>query len=68
MKTIGTLTITDFRLIAAKYYIRVSSIEIFNKEIKHVMSEADVLAMLSPEAGFFCGTARSRFRCRSFFS
>ena len=43
----GTFTITDLGRIAAKYYIRTTSIEIFNKEFKPVMSEADVLAMLS---------------------
>ena len=40
-------TITDLGRIAAKYYIRHSSIEIFNKEFRPKMTEADVLAMLS---------------------
>lgn len=42
-----TLTVTDLGRIAAKYYIRHQSIEIFNKIFKPKMSEADVLAMLS---------------------
>lgn len=43
----GALTITDLGRIAAKYYIRSSSIEIFNKDFRPKMSEADVLALLS---------------------
>jgi antiviral helicase SLH1 len=43
----GDLTITDLGRIAAKYYIRSASIEIFNKAFRQKMSEADVLAMLS---------------------
>lgn len=43
----GQFHITDLGRIAAKYYIRHTSIEIFNKEFKPKMSEADVLAMLS---------------------
>jgi len=43
----GSLRITDLGRIAAKYYIRYSSIEIFNKEFRPKMSEADILAMLS---------------------
>lgn len=43
----GALTITDLGRIAAKYYIRSASIEIFNKEFRQKMTEADVLAMLS---------------------
>lgn len=43
----GAFIITDLGRIAAKYYIRHSSIEIFNKEFKPKMTEADVLAMLS---------------------
>jgi antiviral helicase SLH1 len=43
----GTFTITELGRIAAKYYIRYSSIEIFNKEFRPKMTEADVLAMLS---------------------
>lgn len=42
----GAFAITDLGRIAAKYYIRHGSIEIFNKEFKPRMSEADVLAML----------------------
>lgn len=40
-------SITDLGRIAAKYYIKHSSIEIFNKEFRPQMTEADVLAMLS---------------------
>lgn len=43
----GALTITDLGRIAAKYYIRHSSIEIFNEVFRPRMTEADVLAMLS---------------------
>ncbi|KAJ7368153.1 Sec63 Brl domain-containing protein [Mycena albidolilacea] len=48
----GDLTITDLGRIAAKYYIRSASIEIFNKEFRQKMSEADVLAMLSMSTEF----------------
>ena|SRR6267154_271177 len=40
-------SITDLGRIAARYYIRYASIEVFNKEFKPKMTEADVLAMLS---------------------
>lgn len=43
----GALTITDLGRIAAKYYIRHASIEIFNKEFRVRMTEADVLTMLA---------------------
>lgn len=43
----SAFTVTDLGRIAAKYYIRHSSIEIFNKEFRPKMTEADVLAMLS---------------------
>jgi len=46
-QTSGSFTITDLGRIAAKYYIRHSSIEIFNKEFRPKMTEADVLGMLS---------------------
>ena len=39
--------ITDVGRIAAKYYIRHASIEIFQKEFKPRMTEADVLGLLS---------------------
>jgi antiviral helicase SLH1 len=42
----ATLKITDLGNIAAKYYIRIASIEIFNEQFKPKMSEADVLTML----------------------
>ncbi|KAJ7179176.1 Sec63 Brl domain-containing protein [Mycena filopes] len=48
----GDLTITDLGRIAAKYYIRYTSIEIFNKEFRQRMSEADVLGMLSMSTEF----------------
>ena len=38
--------ITDLGRIAAKYYIRYASIEVFNQHFKPKMTEADVLAML----------------------
>ena len=43
----GILQNTDLGRVAAKYYIRASSIEIFNKEFRPRMTEADVLVMLS---------------------
>lgn len=42
-----TFAITDLGRIAAKFYIRYASIEIFNKEFRSKMTEADVLKMLS---------------------
>lgn len=42
----GSFTITDLGRIAAKYYIRHDTIEIFNTEFRPNMSEADVLAVL----------------------
>ncbi|CAL1701424.1 unnamed protein product [Somion occarium] len=48
----GSFVITDLGRIAAKYYIRHASIEIFNKEFRPRMSEADVLAMLSMSTEF----------------
>lgn len=46
-ETNSTFAITDVGRIAAKYYIRHASIEIFQKEFQPRMSEADVLALLS---------------------
>ena len=43
----GTLKTTDLGSIAAKYYIRIASIEVFNEKFRPRMSEADVLTMLS---------------------
>ncbi|KIJ27618.1 hypothetical protein M422DRAFT_271164 [Sphaerobolus stellatus SS14] len=43
---------TDLGRIAAKYYIHTASIEIFNKELKPVMSKADILGMLSISTEF----------------
>ncbi|RDB22853.1 putative helicase mug81 [Hypsizygus marmoreus] len=51
-RTTGALTVTDLGRIAAKYYIRYTSIVIFNKEFRVKMSEADVLAMLSMSTEF----------------
>ncbi|KAJ7179883.1 Sec63 Brl domain-containing protein [Mycena crocata] len=48
----GDSIVTDLGRIAAKYYIRYTSIEIFNKEFRQRMSEADVLAMLSMSTEF----------------
>jgi antiviral helicase SLH1 len=42
-----TFVITDLGRIAAKYYIRHKSIELFNQMTRPKMTEADVLAMLS---------------------
>lgn len=46
-ETLQNFTITEVGRIAAKYYIRHATIEIFNEDFKPVMSEADVLAVLS---------------------
>jgi antiviral helicase SLH1 len=46
-RSTGGLQVTDLGKIAAKYYIRVASIEIFNQRFRSRMSEADVLKMLS---------------------
>ncbi len=43
----GTFKITDLGRIAAKYYIRTSSIMIYNKKLHAKMSEADILGVLS---------------------
>lgn len=43
----GSLQSTDLGRIAAKYYIRTASIEVFNQELKIRMREADVLSVLS---------------------
>ena len=42
----GSLVITDLGRIAAKYYIRHKSVEIFIQQFREKMTEADVLAML----------------------
>lgn len=65
-RTTGVFTITDLGRIAAKYYIRHTSIETFNKEFRPKMSEADVLRMLcmSTEAGpLFHGIEFSNNAC-----
>ena len=43
----GAFFITDLGRIAAKFYIRHASIEVFNKELRPMMTEGDVLATLS---------------------
>lgn len=43
----SAFSITDLGRIAARYYIRYASIEVFNKEFKPKMTEADALSMLS---------------------
>ncbi|KAF9534180.1 Sec63 Brl domain-containing protein [Crepidotus variabilis] len=48
----GRFSITDLGRIAAKYYIRSASIEIFTEVFRPKMSEADVLAMLSKSTEF----------------
>lgn len=45
-RELGNFVITDLGRIAAKYYIRHKSIEIFNQTMKEKMTEADVIAML----------------------
>ncbi|KAI0254907.1 Sec63-domain-containing protein [Lactifluus subvellereus] len=51
-KDSGSFTITDLGRIAAKYYIRHRSIEIFNRELRTQMTEADVLSMVSLSTEF----------------
>lgn len=48
----GSLQYTDLGRIAAKYYIRTASIEVFNQELKVRMREADVLSVLSTSTEF----------------
>ncbi|KDQ64892.1 hypothetical protein JAAARDRAFT_241277 [Jaapia argillacea MUCL 33604] len=48
----GAFTIRDVGRIAAKYYIRHSSIEIFNEQFRPRMTEADVLAVLCMSTEF----------------
>ena len=45
-KKAETFVVKDLGRIAAKYYIRYASIEVFNRRFKPKMTEADVLAML----------------------
>jgi len=54
-RSTGALQVTDLGRIAAKYYIRLASIEVFNQRFRARMSEADVLTMLcySTEVGSF---------------
>ncbi|BGP18968.1 hypothetical protein JCM10213_002613 [Rhodosporidiobolus nylandii] len=49
---LGTLTSTDLGRIAARYYIRDKSIEIFNKLFRPRMSEADILALIASSVEF----------------
>lgn len=42
-----SFSITEKGQIAARYYIRHQSIEIFNKEMRPVMTEADILRLIS---------------------
>ncbi|KAF8623442.1 hypothetical protein AX15_006384 [Amanita polypyramis BW_CC] len=48
----GTFRSTDLGRIAARYYIRHTSVEMYNKEFRSSMSEADVLAMMSMSTEF----------------
>jgi antiviral helicase SLH1 len=43
----GRFQVTDLGRVAARYYIRYTSIEIFNELFRPQMSEADVLNMMS---------------------
>jgi antiviral helicase SLH1 len=51
-KETGTLSVTDMGRIAAKYYVRHASVEIFNQVFQKRMTEADVLSMLSMSTEF----------------
>ena len=46
----GSLKSTELGRIAAKYYIRSASVEIYTRLFRHGMREADILAMLSMSA------------------
>ncbi|KIJ70214.1 hypothetical protein HYDPIDRAFT_172092 [Hydnomerulius pinastri MD-312] len=48
----GTFTIKDVGRIAAKYYIRHQSIEVFSSAFRPRMTEADILSMLSKSTEF----------------
>ncbi|KIY73738.1 Sec63-domain-containing protein [Cylindrobasidium torrendii FP15055 ss-10] len=48
----GAFSITDLGRIAARYYIQHKSIEIFNKEFRPNMTEADVLGVVSISTEF----------------
>ncbi|KAI1796263.1 Sec63-domain-containing protein [Ganoderma leucocontextum] len=48
----GSLVITDLGRIAAKYYIRHKSVEIFIQQFREKMTEADALAMLCDSTEF----------------
>lgn len=43
----NSFTINDLGRLAARYYIHHKSIEIFNRELRTRMTEADVLSMVS---------------------
>ncbi|KAM0787951.1 hypothetical protein ACM66B_006155 [Microbotryomycetes sp. NB124-2] len=49
---LGTLEPTDLGRIAAKYYIKNGSIEVFNAQMRPSMSEADVLKLISASTEF----------------
>ncbi|GAA5829196.1 hypothetical protein JCM11251_004156 [Rhodosporidiobolus azoricus] len=49
---LGTFTATDLGRIAARYYIRDKSIEIFNKLFRPRMSEADILGLIASSVEF----------------
>ncbi|BGP22414.1 DNA/RNA helicase, DEAD/DEAH boxtype [Rhodotorula toruloides] len=51
-RDLGTFTSTDLGRIAARYYIRDASIEIFNKLFRPRMSEADILALIAASVEF----------------
>ena len=48
----GNFTITDLGRLAAKYYIRHASIEIFNEKFRPKMTKADALALISMSTEF----------------
>ncbi|KAK4052108.1 putative steryl acetyl hydrolase mug81 [Microbotryomycetes sp. JL201] len=49
---LGTLEPTDLGRVAAKYYIKNGSIEIYNAQMRPSMSEADVLKLISASTEF----------------
>ena len=49
---VETLFSTELGQIAAKYYLRAASIEIFNSHFKSIMTEADLLALLAKSTEF----------------
>lgn len=69
----GSLKSTELGRIAAKYYIRSASVEIYNRKFRHGMKDADVLTMLCMSAEvseksvfvthIYCTDSLTKFNC-----